>query len=160
MVPFASWSVLTTDFLIILYIMLGGVTLSAILQLAGARWQNELRSVAVSLFGLYPLAFILLVILLAAGKTTFPWIGSTELTEWHTYSLPILNQIGLPAQVTVPDWHNYAFLIARQIAGFVVVMALFGRYIRNIRNHRRTRRLAYCILCVYVLYGTLVAWDF
>jgi|SRR5208337_3396539 len=154
MVPFASWSVLTTDFLIVLYIMLGGVTLSAILQLAGARWQNELRSVAVSLFGLYPLVLILLVILLAAGKTTFPWIGSSELSEWHNYPFPLLKH------VTVPEWHNYQFLIVRQIAGFALVTFLFRRYIKNIRDPKRTRKLAYYILCTYVLYGTMIAWDF
>ncbi|MGO9172503.1 MAG: hypothetical protein ACLP7P_11130 [Rhodomicrobium sp.] len=153
MVPFASWSVLTTDFLIVLYIMLGGVTLSAILQLAGARWQNELRSVAVSLFGLYPLVLILLVILLAAGKTTFPWIGSSE-PEWHNYPFPLLKH------VTLPEWNNYQFLIVRQIAGFALVTFLFRRYIKNIRDPKRTRKLAYYILCTYVLYGTMIAWDF
>src|SRR5271165_5025305 len=67
MVPFASWSVLSADFLIVLHLTISGVTLSALLHLASAKWRYEVRQYAISLFGLYPLAFALLLILLAFG---------------------------------------------------------------------------------------------
>lgn len=168
MVPFASWSVLTTDFLIVLYLMLGGVTFAAILQLSGARWQAEVRAVSISLFSLYPLAFVLLVTLLAAGSTTFPWIGSGEHSSgWHTYALPAgLQFLGI-SSVQIPVWHNQSFLVARQLFGFLAIALLHRSYIKsaavraqNIANDARSRTIAYWVLIVYVLYGTMVAWDF
>ncbi len=166
MVPFASWSVLTTDFLIILYLALSGVVFSAILQLSGARWHYEMRRVGFALFGLWPLAFILLVILLAAGSTTFPWVGAEHTSGWHTYTFSIA-AAGGPVTVTLPEWHNYTFLIARQIGAFLLVTFLYGRYIelqavsdQNMSYWRRFRQLSYWVPVIYVLYGTLVAWDF
>ncbi|MFY9641975.1 MAG: hypothetical protein WAK07_13905 [Rhodomicrobium sp.] len=166
MVPFASWSVLTTDFLIILYLTLSGVVFSSILQLSGARWHYELRKVALSLYALYPLAFILLVVLLAAGKTTFPWLGSVEHSSgWHTYTLPL--GAGSALAISLPEWHNYTFLIARQIGGFLLVAFLYGRYIKllavsdqNMSDWKRFRRISYWVPAIFVLYGTLIAWDF
>lgn len=165
MIPFASWSVLTTDFLIVLYLMLGGVTFSAVLQISGARWHYEVRRVGLALFGLYPLAFILLVVLLAAGKTTFPWIGGeADSSGWRTYAFELL---GDPIAVTLPNWYNYAFLVTREIVGFLLVTFLYGRYIRlqaisdqDPAYWRRFRRISFWVPVLYVLYGTLVAWDF
>jgi len=167
MVPFASWSVLTTDFLIVLYLALSGVTFSAVLQLTGARWHYELRKVALALYGLTPLAFVLLVVLLAAGSTTFPWVGASEQTSgWHTYTFSI-GGAGEPLAVTLPEWHNYIFLIVREIGGFLLVTFLYGRYIKllavsdqNMSYWRRFRQISYWVPVIYVLYGTLVAWDF
>ena len=76
---FASWSVLTTDFLIVLYLMLGGAVFSAVLQVCGARWHYEFRRVALSLFALYPLALVLLSVLLSAPEITFPWFNFRRL---------------------------------------------------------------------------------
>jgi hypothetical protein len=56
--PFASWSVLTVDFLVVLHLALGGVTLAALLHLVNARWRFEIRYLSVSLFALFPLAFL------------------------------------------------------------------------------------------------------
>lgn len=164
MVPFASWSVLTTDFLIVLYLTIGGVTFSAILQLSGARWHYEFRRAGFALFDLYPLTFVLLAILLAAGETTFPWLAEENRFGLHTYSFELF---GTPLAVTLPHWHNYAFLVAREIGGLLLVTFIFGRYIklqaiseRDSSHWRRFRRISYWIPVIYVLYGTMVAWDF
>ena len=74
MFSYSNWSVLTVNFLVVLFLALGGVTLSAILHLAGARWRYEVRLLASSLFALFPLAFVLLIVLLANAKATFPWM--------------------------------------------------------------------------------------
>ena len=74
---FASWSVLTVDFLVVLHLALGGVTLAALLHLVNAKWRFEVRYFSVSFFALFPLAFCLLLILLLNGAKTFPWVGST-----------------------------------------------------------------------------------
>ena len=165
MVPFASWSVLTADFLIVLHLMLGGAVFSAVLQLSGARWHYEFRRVALSLFALYPLALVLLTVVISAPEFTFPWFNSGEYTSaWSTYSFPLP---GGTVEVTLPQWHNYTFLAVREIGGFLLVMFLFSRYIKlmmlmgETMNHwRRFRRISYWVPPIYVLYGTMVAWDF
>ena len=55
--PFASWSVLTVDFLVVLHLALGGVTLAALLHLVNAKWRFDIRYLSVSFFALFPLAF-------------------------------------------------------------------------------------------------------
>jgi hypothetical protein len=162
MVPFASWSVLTTDFLIVLHLMLGGAVFSAVLEISGARWHYEFRRVALSLFSLYPLALVLLTVALSAPEITFPWYTSEEYASaWSTYSFPVFGH------VTLPQWHNYTFLAVREIGGFLLVMFLFSRYIKLMMLMgettdfwRRFRRISFWVPAIYVLYGTMVAWDF
>ncbi len=146
MVSFASWSVLTVDFLIILYLAMGGLTLAALLHLVNAKWRFDVRFISVSFFSLYPLAFVLLLILLWGGKTTFPWVTSSE----H-----------------MPFWNNLTFLSIREILGFLVVGALGGTFIRlqavaehDPESKDAFRNVALLIPFVYVLFGTMVAWDF
>jgi len=152
MVDFSNWSVLTADFLIILYLALGGVTLSAILHLANGKWRFQVRYLACSLAVLFPLAFILLLILLANGDTTFQWLAHAHEGGEH------LN-----------GWHNYTFLVLREVIGFAVIVILYGIFIKyqhltdidsSYPVQRRFRNLALLIPFAYVLYGSMVAWDF
>ena len=146
-----NWSVLTVNFLVVLYLALGGVTLSAVLYLVGAHWRYEIRQIAVSLFALFPLAFVLLIILLANGEATFPWLKET----------------GEHAHHHINAWHNYTFLVTREVLGMLVVMALHWIFIqrqavseRSAEDASRFHTIACTIPYVYVLYGTMVAWDF
>ncbi len=165
MVPFGSWSVLTSDFLIVLYLTISGVTFSAVLELSGAKWHYEFRRTGFALFDLYPLAFVLLVILLAGRETTFPWLATEENPfGLHTYSFELF---GTPLIVTLPQWDNYAFLVAREIGGFLLVTFIYGRYIRlqaisdqDVSYWKRFRRISNWVPVIFVLYGTMVAWDF
>jgi hypothetical protein len=148
MVPFASWSVLTADFLIVLHLTISGVTLCALLHLASAKWRYQVRPFAVSLFGLYWLAFALLLILLAFGRTTFPWLAADS----HEH---------------LPIWHNYGFLVAREVGGLAFVGWLYARFIRlqavselSVENWERFKSTAIAIPFTHVIYGTMVAWDF
>ena len=143
---FASWSVLTVDFLVVLHIALGGVTLAALLHLVNAKWRFEIRYVSVSLFALFPLAFCLLLVLLINGARTFPWVDS---------SLPM------------PGWNSFGFLVAREIGGFLVVGVLYGLFIKlqavstlSPGQARAFRNVALCIPFAHVLFCTMVAWDF
>ncbi len=144
--PYASWSVLTVDFLVVLHLALGGVTLAAILHLVNAQWRFDIRFLCVSLFALFPLAFGLLLILLFNGAKTFPWVGSTE----H-----------------MPGWNSLGFLQAREIVGFLGVGVLYGLFIkfqavstRSATESRTFRNIALCIPFAHVLFCTMVAWDF
>ena len=150
MFSYSNWSVLTVNFLVVLYLALGGVTLCAVLHLVGARWRYEIRLLASSLFALFPLAFVLLMVLLANGESTFPWLKETGEHAHH-----------------IPAWHNYTFLVVREVLGMLAVMAIHWVFIqRQAVSERSTEDAArfHVIACwvpyVYVLYGTMVAWDF
>lgn len=149
---FGSWSVLTTNFLIVLYLALAGVTFASILHLVNGKWRFQVRYYAVSLAGLFPLALVMLLILLYGGENTFQWLGSAHDEGSH-----------------LSGWHNYTFLVMRQILGFVAVAGFFALFIKyqylttttdDYTVHRRFRNIALMIPFFYVLYGTMVAWDF
>ncbi len=149
---FGSWSVLTTNFLVVLYMALAGVTFAAILHLVNGKWRFQVRYFAVSMAGLFPLAGVLLLILLYGGENTFQWLAHAHDEGTH------LN-----------GWHNYSFLVIRQIVGFLVVAGFFGLFIKyqhmtaisdDPKVHRTFRNIALVIPGVYVLYGTMIAWDF
>jgi hypothetical protein len=144
--PFASWSVLTVDFLVVLHLALGGVTLAALLHLVNAKWRFDIRYLSVSFFALFPLAFLLLIILLLNGAKTFPWVGSSA---------------------EMPGWNNFGFLAAREIVGFLVIGVLYGLFIRFQAVSTRSaaqaltfRNTALLIPFAHVLFCTMVAWDF
>jgi hypothetical protein len=150
MLSFSNWSVLTVNFLVVLYLALGGVTLCAVLHLVGARWRYEIRLLASSLFALFPLAFVLLIVLLANGALTFPWLKETGVHAHH-----------------IPAWHNYTFLVSREVLGMLLVMAIHWVFIkrqavseRSAADAARFHTIACWVPYIYVLYGTMVAWDF
>jgi len=154
---FGSWSVLTTNFLVVLYLALAGVTFASLLHLANGKWRFQVRYFAVSLAGLFPLAGVLLLILLYGGEHTFQWLEHTGGAH------------GEEGAHHLNGWHNYGFLVTRQILGFLVVTGFFGLFIKyqhmtavtdSVAVHRRFRNIALLIPAVYVLYGTMVAWDF
>jgi len=151
-VGFGSWSVLTTDFLIVLYLAIGGVTLSAVLHLVNGQWRFQIRDLACSFYVLFPIAGVLLLVLLANGNATFQWLAHAHEGEHH-----------------LSGWHNYTFLVLREIIGFLAVVALYGLFIKYQRQsdidssyaaQRRFRNIALLIPFAYFLYGSMVAWDF
>lgn len=150
MLSYSNWSVLTVNFLVVLYLALGGVTLSAVLYLVGAHWRYEIRQVACSLYALFPLAFVLLVVLLANGHATFPWLNETGEHAHH-----------------IPAWHNYTFLVSREILGMLFVMWIYWVFIkrqsvseRSAEDATRFHTIACTIPYVFVVYASMVAWDF
>lgn len=154
---FGTWSVLTANFLFVLYIALNGVTLSALLHLANGKWRFDVRNITVSMASLLPLAFVLLVIILANGEHTFVWMaqehgGGHGEGEHH-----------------LPGWLNYNFLVAREVVGFFIMAGLYTLFIKyqhesdidpSYAAQRRFRNIALLIPFFYVCYGTMVAWDF
>lgn len=151
MFSYSNWSVLTVSFLVVLYLAMSGTTLCAVLYLTGAKWRNQIRNVATSLYALFPLALVLLIILLAGGTQTFAWLGAPEAHGEHH----------------LPGWHNYPFLVARQIVGILFVMWVFRLFIqrqkvaeRSEEDMARFHKIACTVPYVFVLYGTMIAWDF
>ena len=149
---FGSWSVLTVSFLFVLYISLAGVVLASVLHLCNAKWRFQVRNLAVSTAALFPVAGIMLLILLANYDTTFQWVQAEHGEDHH-----------------LPGWHNIGFLIGRQIAGFLFVAALAGLFIKyqrlseidsSYQVQRRFRNIALLIPFVYFGYGTMMGWDY
>jgi hypothetical protein len=145
-ISYPSWSVLTVDFLIILHLSLAGVTLSALLHLVNGRWRVNIRALAVSFFSLYPLAVVLLLVLLYGGAQTFPWVGSFE---------------------TLPRWNNLGFLAAREILAILAMGGLYALFIRlqarsehSATDYHNFKIVAMLVPFAHVLYFTLVSWDF
>ena len=156
---FGSWSVLTTSFLIILYLALNGVTLSALLHLANGKWRFEIRRIACSMAVLFPVAFVLLIVILANGEHTFPWLAEAQEAAGH----------GGGSEHHLPGWLNLNFLVAREVIGFFIIAGLYTLFIKyqheseidsSYPAQRRFRNIALLIPFFYVLYGTMVAWDF
>lgn len=150
MFSYSNWSVLTVSFLVVVYLALGGVTLSAVLYLVGARWRHEVRFLASSLFALFPLAFVLLVMLLANAETTFPWV-----------------QLVAERKLEVSPFDSFTFLAWREVIGMLFVMLIHWIFIkrqqvceRSEDDAARFHTIACWVPYVYVLYGTMVAWDF
>jgi hypothetical protein len=157
---YGSWSVLTTNFLFVLYLALNGVTLASILHLANGKWRFHVRKMAVATASLFPLAFVLLIIILANGETTFVWMAE-QAAAGHG---------GAHGEGQhLPGWHDYNFLVIRQILGFFIMAGLYTLFIKyqhesdidsSYRAQRRFRNIALLIPFFYVTYGTMVAWDF
>ncbi|HKJ23124.1 MAG TPA: hypothetical protein VKA13_08560 [Gammaproteobacteria bacterium] len=158
---FGSWSILTTNFLVILYLGLNGVTLCSILHLANAQWRFQIRHMACALAILWPIAFILLLILLFNGDSTFWWL--THKPE-HELFLTHAEDIG-----STPGYLNFTFLATREILGFLAVTTLYFLFIKfqyqteidsSYKAQRRFRNIALLIPFAYFIYGSMVAWDF
>lgn len=150
MFSYSNWSVLTVSFLVVTYLALSGATLCSVLYLAGAKWRSEIRQLTSALYALFPLAFVLLIILLAGGSHTFSWMD--EHAE-HAHHLPA--------------WHNYTFLVVREVLGMLVVMAIHRVFIqrqavseRSEEDKARFHKIATWLPYTFVLYGTMLAWDF
>ncbi len=150
MLAYSNWAVLTVSFVVVLSLALGGVALSSVLHLVNAKWRFEVRHLAVSLYALFPLAFVLLVVLLAGGSYTFPWWDNPITKEFH-----------------MPGWYRSHWLIPREVIGMLFMMALYWVFIkrqtvseRSPEDAARFHDIATWIPFFFVLYSTMVAWDF
>ncbi len=151
MISYSNWSVLSVNFMVVLYLALSGVALCSVLHLVGAKWQNEVRDLTTSLYSLFGVAFVLLLILLAGAEHTFPWIGHVSHGE----------------DVHMPGWYTLPLLAAREIIGMLTIMFLWRIFIkrqevsqRSPEDAQRFHHIATWIPFFTVLYATMVSWDF
>ncbi len=151
MFSYSNWSVLTACFVVVTYLAMSGVTLCSVLYLVGAKWRLQVRQLAVSLFALFPLAFVLLLILLVGGAHTFPWIGHVSHGE----------------DVHMPGWYTWPLLAAREVIGMLAIVSVWWIFIkrqdlidRSEDDRIKFHRVACWVPFFTVLYATMVAWDF
>lgn len=147
---YSNWAVLTVSFVVVLSLALSGVALCSVLHLVNAKWRFDVRHIATSLYALFPLAFVLLVILLAGGANTFPWWNAHVSSEYH-----------------MPGWYSATWLCSREIIGMMFMMVLYWVFIkrqalseRSTEDAERFHVVATMIPFFFVLYSTMVAWDF
>jgi hypothetical protein len=150
MLAYSNWAVLTVCFVVVLSLALSGVALCSVLHLVGAQWRFNVRHLAVSLYALFPLAFVLLVVLLVGGSHTFPW-----------WDLPV------GAEAHMPGWYQPHWLMTREVVGMAFMMALYRVFIqrqsvseKSAEDGQRFHQIATWIPFFFVLYSTMVAWDF
>jgi len=151
MFEYSNWAVLTVSFVVVLSLALSGVAMCSVLHLVGAKWRIQICHLSASLYALFPLAFVLLIILLLGGSHTFPWWGGHQ--DPHTSHMP--------------GWYKPHWLIAREVVGMLFMMALYWVFIkrqqvsgRSSEDAARYHTVATWIPFFFVLYSTMVAWDF
>lgn len=150
MLSYSNWSVLTAAFVVVTYLALSGVALCSVLYLVGAKWRFQVRQLAVSLYALFPLAFVLLLILLIGGEHTFPWLGHLAHGEGH-----------------MPGWYTLPLLATREVIGMLVIMYVWRTFIkrqevseRSEEDRAKFHHVACWVPFFTVLYATMVSWDF
>jgi hypothetical protein len=150
MFEYSNWAVLTVSFVVVLSLALSGVALCSVLHLVNAQWRYDVRHLAVSLYALFPLAFVLLVVLLSGGSHTFPWWEGHVNAEYH-----------------MPGWYQPHWLMSREVIGIIFMMALCWLFIqrqavsdRSPEDAARFHTVATWVPFFFVLYSTMVAWDF
>ncbi|MDX8379768.1 MAG: hypothetical protein R8K48_06960 [Gallionella sp.] len=150
MLAYSNWAVLTVSFVVVLSLALSGVALCSVLHLVGAKWRYNVRDLASSLYALFPVAFILMIILLVGGSHTFPW--------WD-------QPVGPDARM--PGWYQHHWLESREVIGMMFMMVLYWVFIKrqaasdnSSEEMAKFHSVATWIPFCFVLYSTMVAWDF
>ena len=150
MLAYSNWAVLTVCFVVVLSLALSGVALCSVLHLVGAQWRFNVRHLAVSLYALFPLAFVLLVVLLVGGSHTFPW-----------WDVPVGHEAHMPG------WYQPHWLMSREVVGIIFMAALYWVFIQrqavsenSPEDAQRFHTIATWIPFFFGLYSTMVAWDF
>ena len=170
-----AWQALLVNFLFFAGLAQAGVVLSCILQVTSARWGRPLKRVAEATVAFLPVAFVLLLVLLAGTAAWAPWVHD-------------------PVEAKTP-WLNIPFFVLRELLAFVVLSGFSLRYVyRSLRpdvgmlhesgarpatgfsarliagwrdldteravGQRRQTRWAVAVLVTYGWVFTLVAFDF
>ena len=145
-----TWTVLMVNYEFTLYMALASVFWCSVLHLVNAKWRYEVRFLMASATALFPLGFVLLLLILAFGdKSFFWWRGET---------------FGQPLNA----WHDKTFFVAREIILYLLVWgfcAYFAKLQRREFPHAprdvrwRFRNVALLVPFVYCVYATIVGWD-
>ncbi len=146
-----TWAVLMVNFEFTLYMALASVFWCSVLHLVNAKWRYEVRFLMASATSLFPLGFVLLLIILFNADKCFAWWGG----ETHGHKLN--------------GWHDKTFFVAREIVLYLLVWGYcwyFAKLQRKEFPHAdpairwRFRNVALLAPFIYCIYGTIVAWDF
>ena len=150
MFAYSNLAVLSVSFVVILSLALSGVALCSVVHLVGGKWHLEIKRLALSLYALFPLAFVLLVVILLNGSSFFSW-----------WDHPVGHEAHMPA------WYQPHWFIAREVIGMLFMMALYWVFIKrqdakdnSAQAAASYHKVATVIPFFFVLYSTMIAWDF
>jgi len=150
MLAYSNLAVLNVSFVVVLSLALSGVALCSTIHLVGGKWHMEIKKLAMSLYALFPLAFVLLIIMILNGPAFFSWWGHEAGHEAH-----------------MPGWYQPHWFIAREVIGMLFMMVLYRVFIkrqevsdRSPEDAARYHSIATWIPFFFVLYSTMIAWDF
>mgnify|MGYP001190780681 CR=1 FL=1 len=104
-----AWQSLLINFLFFAGLAQAGVVLSALLQVTSARWGRPLKRTAEATAAFFPVALLMLLILLAGVSSWAPWVHE-------------------PIEAKTP-WLNIPFFVTRQLAAFSVLTGLSLLYV-------------------------------
>ena len=104
-----AWQSLLINFLFFAGLAQAGVVLSALLQVTSAKWGRPLKRTAEATAGFFPVAFVMLLILLAGVSNWAPWVHE-------------------PIEAKTP-WLNIPFFVVRQLLAFGLLTGLSLLYV-------------------------------
>jgi Ni/Fe-hydrogenase subunit HybB-like protein len=146
---FANWAILMDNYLFVLYIPLAAIFWASVLHLVNGKWRYEVRYLLASATALFPLGFVLLLIILASGAKSFPWMGGA------TFGEPL------------NGWHNLTFFNVREVVLYLAVWGFCSYFVKlqaqlpkgDEALKRRFRNVALLMPFIYCIYGTITGWD-
>ena len=104
-----AWQSLLVNFLFFAGLAQSGVVISALLQVTSARWGRPLKRTAEATAAFFPVAFILLLVLLGGIASWAPWVHE-------------------PIEAKTP-WLNIPFFVVRQLLAFGLLTGLSLLYV-------------------------------
>ena len=104
-----AWQSLLINFLFFAGLAQAGVVLSALLQVTSAKWGRPLKRTAEATAGFFPVALVMLLILLAGVSSWAPWVHE-------------------PIEAKTP-WLNIPFFVTRQLVAFAVLTGFSLLYV-------------------------------
>ena len=143
-----AWSVYLVNLVFWSALAVTGPAVAAMMQLTEARWSPSVRRLSLTTIGFLPVAFVLLVGLIAGRTVLYPWV---------TNPVPVK-----------AAWLNTPFFFGRNLvmalATFAVCYAFAGALLRDSvppgdeRSRVRRNRLAVVLLFLWIL--TVSLWGF
>lgn len=154
--PERAWSAYLVNLVYFFGLSLGGIVISAIQRIVGARWGGPVLRVHEAFSAFQPIGFVLLVLLLLFGvHHLYPWIEHP-----------------IPAKAA---WLSLGFMRARDIVVALVLMGLSWLFMRAVlapdrpgahasaadlaRRKDRLARLSVVFCLVYATGMSILAWD-
>ena len=104
-----AWQALLVNFLFFGGLAQAGVVFSCILQVTSARWGRPLKRAAEATVAFLPVAFVMLLVLLAGTAAWAPWVHH-------------------PVEAKTP-WLNIPFFVLRELLAFLVLSGITLRYV-------------------------------
>ena len=148
--PSRAWSIYLVNLIFWSALAVTGPAIAGMMQLTEARWSPSVRRIALTTIGFLPAAFVLFVILVAAGQILYPWMANPSLAEakalWLNPPFFMLRTLGLAAALFTTC---YAF--ARALLRDEVPPG-------NAIDRARRNRLAVTVLFLWII--TVSLWGF